>query len=127
MQLGQVVGTVVATVKSPTLRGHRVLWVRPTSFEREPDGEAFAAIDLVSAGRGEWVLYVKGREAANALPNPFNPSDRAVVAIVDEVTLEPVRGVVPLGPVRGAARHGPARGAAAQDSDGGVAPEEPEA
>jgi microcompartment protein CcmK/EutM len=85
MYLGQVVGTVVATVKTPALRGHRLLWVRPMTFARQPDGDGFAAVDLVSAGRGEWVLYVKGREAANALPDKFNPSDRAIVAIVDAV------------------------------------------
>ena len=87
MHLGQVVGTVVATAKVPSLRGHRILLVRPYTYEREPDGEIFAAIDLVSAGRGEWVYYVKGREAANALPDKFNPSDRAILGIVDTVTL----------------------------------------
>jgi microcompartment protein CcmK/EutM len=64
--------------------------VQPCDWDREPDGDAFAAVDLTSAGRGEWVLYVKGREAANALQDPFNPADRALLAIVDEVTREPV-------------------------------------
>ena len=69
MFLGQVIGTVVATVKTPAHAGHRILLVQPYTFERQPDGATFAAIDLVSAGRGEWVYYVKGREAANALPD----------------------------------------------------------
>ena len=88
MHLGQVVGTVVSTAKVPSIRGHRILLVQPYTYEREPDGEIFAAIDLVSAGRGEWIFYVKGREAANALPDKFNPSDRAILGIVDDVTLE---------------------------------------
>jgi ethanolamine utilization protein EutN len=88
MYLGQVVGTVVATVKTPSLQGHRILLVQPYTYETEPDGEIFAAIDLVSAGRGEWIFYVKGREAANALPDKFNPSDRAIMGIVDDLTLE---------------------------------------
>jgi len=95
MHLGQVLGTVVATIKTPTLRGHRILWVQPHTFERVPDGEAFAAVDLLGAGRGEWVLYVKGREAANALPDKFNPCDRTLLAIVDAVTLEPRVSAVP--------------------------------
>ena len=99
MQLARVLGTVVATVKTPVFRGHRLLWLQPYTFEREPDGEAFAAVDLVSAGRGEWVLYVKGREAANALADKQNPADRAILAIVDAVTLEPRRAV----PLPGAA------------------------
>jgi microcompartment protein CcmK/EutM len=88
MFLGQVVGTVVATVKTPAHAGHRILLVQPYTYQREPDGPAFAAIDLVSAGRGEWVYYVKGREAANALPDKFNPCDRTIMGIVDSVTLE---------------------------------------
>jgi len=90
MYLAQVTGTVVATFKTPVFTGHRILWVQPYTFGREPDGVGFAAIDLVGAGRGEWVLYVKGREAANALADQDNPADRALVAIVDAVTLEPL-------------------------------------
>jgi len=88
MHLGQVIGSVVATVKPPALQGHRILVVQPYTYGRAKDGVAFAAIDLVSAGRGEWVYYVKGREAANALPDKFNPADRAIMGIVDQVTLE---------------------------------------
>jgi microcompartment protein CcmK/EutM len=43
------------------------------------------AIDLVSAAPGQRVFYVRGREAANALPDPDNPADAAIVGIVDEV------------------------------------------
>jgi len=85
MHLGKVVGTVVATVKNPNLAGHRILMVQPYSWDRQAAGDAFAAIDLVSAGRGEWVYYVKSREAANALPDPFNPSDRTILGIVDSI------------------------------------------
>ena len=66
----------------------RILIVQPYTYEREPDGEPFAAIDLMGAGRGEWIFYVKGREAANALPDKFNPCDRTIMGIVDAVTLE---------------------------------------
>jgi len=85
MHLGKVVGTVVATVKNPNLSGHRILMVQPYTWDRQPAGELFAAIDLVSAGRGEWVYYVKSREAANALPDAFNPSDRTILGIVDAI------------------------------------------
>ena len=88
MYLGKVVGTVVATVKNPAYSGHRILLVQPTTYAGKEDGPVFAAIDLVSAGPGSWVVYVKGREAANALPDKFNPSDRTIMGIVDQVTLE---------------------------------------
>ena len=97
MQLGLVIGTVVATVKTPRLHAQRLLLVHPHTFDRKPDGDAFVAVDLVSAGRGEWVLYVKGREAANALPDAFNPADRALVAIVDAIGFEPAAPGAPPG------------------------------
>ena len=90
MYLGRVRGTVVATVKDPHLVGFRLLVVEPHTFQRQPDGRAFVAVDLVGAGQEEWVLYVKGREAANALADPFNPSDRTLLAIVDEIALSEV-------------------------------------
>jgi ethanolamine utilization protein EutN len=102
MYLGLVRGTVVATIKTPALRAQRLLIVQPMTYEREPDGDLFAAVDLVGAGRGEWIVYVKGREAANALDDKFNPSDRAILGIVDDVTLErlapePIPGARPEG------------------------------
>jgi len=88
MHLGRVRGTVVATVKTPTLGGQRLLWVEPFTWAREPEGPGFAAVDRTGAGPGTWGFYVQGREAANALDDKFNPSDRAIVGIVDAVTLE---------------------------------------
>ncbi len=99
MHLGQVVGTVVATVKTPALHAQRLLVVRPYTYQREPDGDAFVAVDLVSAGREEWVFYVKGREAANALDDKFNPADRAILGIVDAITLETLPASAPPGVV----------------------------
>lgn len=92
MFLAQVRGTLVATVKTPSLGGYPILWLQPYTFAREPDGAGFAAVDTVAAGPGGWVLYVKGREAANALRDAFNPCDRTILAIVDAVTLEPLPG-----------------------------------
>ena len=88
MHLGKVMGTVVATVKNPAHSGYRILLVQPYTYSGQEDGPVFAAIDLVAAGPGTWVYYVKGREAANALPDKTNPSDRTIMGIVDQVTLE---------------------------------------
>jgi ethanolamine utilization protein EutN len=105
MHLGKVVGTVVATIKNPNLAGHRILLVQPMTWNRQADGELFAAIDLVSAGRGEWIYYVKSREAANALANRFNPSDRTILGIVDSIECSDPSSELPPGvtPRRGTA------------------------
>jgi ethanolamine utilization protein EutN len=87
MQLGRVVGTVVATVKSPGLEGVKFLIVQPLDRYRHAVGRHVVAADGVHmAGPGEIVYVVGSREAAQALPEPFVPVDHAIVGIVDEVT-----------------------------------------
>jgi ethanolamine utilization protein EutN len=85
MHLGRVVGTVVCTVKVPSWRGQRLLLVQPTDALGEAQGRTLVAVDLVSAAPAQRVFYVRGREAANALPDPDNPADAAIVGIVDHV------------------------------------------
>jgi ethanolamine utilization protein EutN len=85
MRFARVSGTVVCTVKVPAWRGHRLLLLEPTDAAGAPQGRPFVAVDLVSAAPGQPVFYVKGREAANALPDHDNPADAAIVGIVDQV------------------------------------------
>ncbi len=92
MRLARVTGTCVATVKAPGLSGHRLLVLEPLTFELQPDGAPFVAVDTVRAGPGDVVFWVAAREAAKALPDPFNPVDAAVLGIVDEVRYAPWTG-----------------------------------
>ena len=85
MHFATVIGTVVSTVKVPSWRGHRLLMLQPTDDAGTPGGRPLVAIDLVSAAPGQRVFYVRGREAATALPDPENPADAAIVGIVDHV------------------------------------------
>lgn len=86
MQLGRVIGTVVATVRYPGLEGVKLLIVQPLSRRLEPRGEAVVAADGVAmAGPGELVYFVASREAALACPEPFVPVDHAIVGIADAV------------------------------------------
>jgi len=86
VQLGRVIGTVVATVKTPDLEGVKFLIVQPLDRRQEPKGRAVVAADGVHmAGPGELVYIVGSREAAQAMPNTFVPVDHAIVGIVDEV------------------------------------------
>ena len=89
MQLGRVMGSVVATEKAPGLEGIRFLIVQPLDKGSRPRGETVVAADAVSmAGPGELVYFVASREAAEALPERFVPVDHAIVGIVDDVHLE---------------------------------------
>jgi ethanolamine utilization protein EutN len=95
MQLGRVIGTLVATQKHPKLEGAKLLLVQPLTLDDRPRGAAVLAIDSVGAGIGEKVLVVlEGRAAGEALGRKVAPVDAAIVGIVDHVDLarEPDEG-----------------------------------
>ncbi|OFW66317.1 MAG: ethanolamine utilization protein EutN [Actinobacteria bacterium RBG_16_68_21] len=86
MQLAEVIGTVVASVKYEGLEGVKFLVVQPLDRDRQPVGRPVVAADAVAmAGPGELVYVVGSREAALAMPEPFVPVDHAIVGIVDAV------------------------------------------
>ena len=84
MNVGQIAGTLVSTVKDPNLAGRKILLVRPLNERAAP----FFALDAVGAGAGEVVLYIRGREASYAFLPDFVPCDAAIVGIVDELREE---------------------------------------
>jgi ethanolamine utilization protein EutN len=85
MNLGKVIGTVVATRKDEALVGTKMLIVQQVNLEKEPLGTPFVAVDTVGAGVGEWVLYVSGSVAPSALRKGDVPVDAAIVGIVDHL------------------------------------------
>jgi ethanolamine utilization protein EutN len=88
MQLAKVMGSVVATEKTPGLEGVRFLVIQPLDKHQNPMGATVVAADAVHmAGTGELVYFVSSREAAEALPVRWVPVDHAIVGIVDEVHL----------------------------------------
>jgi ethanolamine utilization protein EutN len=86
LHLGRVIGTVVATAKVTSLKGQRLLVVEPLDEKGLVTAAPLVAVDTVSAAPGQVIFFVKGREAANALPDNFNPCDAAIVGIPDDVT-----------------------------------------
>jgi ethanolamine utilization protein EutN len=87
VQLARVIGTVVATVKTPGLEGVKLLDIQPLVRHQRPVGSQVVAADAVHmVGPGELVYFVAAREAAQAMPDPFVPVDHAIVGIVDAVS-----------------------------------------
>jgi len=85
MQLAEVTGTLVASVKYEGLEGVRLLVVQPLDRDQRPEGDMVIAADAVDmAGPGELVYIVASREAALAMPVPFVPVDHAIVGIDDQ-------------------------------------------
>ncbi len=89
MQIGRVIGTLVATKKHHKMEGAKLLLVQPLTLEGQPRGVAVLAIDSVGAGVGEKVLIVlEGKAAGDALRRKAAPVDAAIIGIVDTVTVE---------------------------------------
>ena len=85
MMLAKVIGTVVCTVKYPTLDGRTLLLLQPVNKDGVARGRTLVAIDAVGAGVGETVYWCRGREAALAFDHEV-VSDASIVGIVDEIT-----------------------------------------
>ena len=83
MKAGIVVGSVVATYVVDGLQGHRLLVIMPVDENDNPAGDIVIACDSVGAGEGARVVWVGGKEAALALPNPRLPVDATCVAILE--------------------------------------------
>ena len=92
MQAAVVIGRVVASRKVESLEGARLLLIQPTTWEKEPMGEALVAVDTVGSGAGEFVFWVQAREAAVAMGGTdmkdTPPVDAAILGIVDGVNLQ---------------------------------------
>jgi microcompartment protein CcmK/EutM len=83
MQIAQVIGDVVVTVKDPLLTGHKLLVLQPVTPDKQPAGRTLVALDAVGAGVGEHVFFVRGREASFPFLPVETPADACVVGIVD--------------------------------------------
>lgn len=88
MNLGRVVGTVVASRKDPKLEGSKLLVVESTDTAGKPKGSRVVAVDSVGAGVGELVLYASGSSARQTEATKDRPVDAVIMAIVDEVESE---------------------------------------
>lgn len=90
MRLGRVLGTVVATVKHPTLQGHKMIDVQPEDPFGKPVGEPVVALDNLQAGPGDLVLLMEEGGSSRQILQIGEAPIRCVVAgIVDHVELAP--------------------------------------
>ncbi len=83
MQLGRVVGTLVASRKEPLLSGLTFLVVRQIDDANTETGSYVVAVDAVGAGPGEIVLYASGSSARQTEITKDRPCDAVIMAIVD--------------------------------------------
>ena len=89
MQLGRVIGTVVATRKDPKVEGKKLLIVQLMRADGTDLDDYVVAVDTVDAGFKETVLVVGGSSARMSDGCADKPIDRAIVGIVDTIDFLP--------------------------------------
>jgi ethanolamine utilization protein EutN len=88
MLIAQVIGEVVATQKTKSHEGRKILLVQPLHLDGSERGTPVLALDAVDAGVGDRVLLAtEGYSAMTAVGRPNSPIDMAVIGVIDSVTL----------------------------------------
>ncbi|MGF1530248.1 MAG: EutN/CcmL family microcompartment protein [Puniceicoccaceae bacterium] len=94
MYLGKVIGSVVSTKKDESMRGRKLLIVRPMLIDPEDPSRfkagsnTIVAIDTLGAGEGELVMFAQGSSARQAEGLKQLPVDAAIIGLVDTVSIE---------------------------------------
>jgi microcompartment protein CcmK/EutM len=87
VQIGQIAGTVVSTVKDPKLDGLKFHVVKVVDMDGKPTGSYVVAIDSVGAGTGEVVMFATGSSARQTDITKDRPVDAVIMAIVDSIEI----------------------------------------
>ena len=91
MFLARVIGQVVATKKESSMKGRKLLLVRPMLVDEEepakfrPGVNTIVAGDTHGAGTGDLVLFCQGSSARQGEGLKSLPVDASVVGLVDSV------------------------------------------
>ena len=94
MYLGKVIGSVVSTKKEQSMKGRKLLMVRPMLVDPEnpgkfkPGNNTIVAVDTLGAGEDELVMFAQGSSARQAEGLKSMPVDAAIVGLVDSVTIQ---------------------------------------
>lgn len=88
MKLCRVTGNIVATVKHPAYRGHKIMIVQPLDELQHDAGPTFLAVDLAQAGPGDTVLVMQeGNGVRQILKEPKLPIRSIIIGVVDAVSV----------------------------------------
>lgn len=94
MFVAKVTGSVVATQKVDSMKGHKLLIVEPYRIDASgrdklvTTGRTFVAVDTVGAGLGEYVLIVQGSSARLTPETKQLPVDAVIIGLVDTVSVD---------------------------------------
>ena len=86
MNLGVVRGSVDCGHRTPELVERRLVILQPADEDEKESGRPVVALDpVVHAAEGALVWFVSGSDATDALSDPSQPADAAVVGLVSSI------------------------------------------
>ena len=94
MVIALVTGSVVATQKTESMTGHKLLVVEPYRLDEKSrdrlvtTGRTFIAVDTLGAGEGQLVLVTQGSSARLTPETKSLPIDAVVIGLIDTVRIE---------------------------------------
>ena len=90
MYLAKVMGTVVASQKYAKFQGMKLLLIQPcVSSDKTlvPQGSSIVAVDCVTCGAGDLVMFTQGSSARMTECTRDSPVDAVIIGIVDSVEI----------------------------------------
>ncbi|MBN1232216.1 MAG: EutN/CcmL family microcompartment protein [Candidatus Coatesbacteria bacterium] len=88
MIIVKIMGPVVSTLKTDSLKGFKLLLVQRLDIELKGEKQALVAVDLVDAGPGDIALFVSGSSARQTTETQNKPVDGLLVGIVEQIEKE---------------------------------------
>lgn len=86
MYIGEVIGTVVATVKDDAFFSRKLLLVHRLDLDEAAEDYYDIAVDVVQAGVGDKVMVIdEGNGARQILHREVAPVRAVIVGVVDDV------------------------------------------
>ena len=85
MQIAEVIGRVVSTIKHPSMDGWRLLIAQPLGIRGQDDGDPIIVIDELGSGRGDKVIITSdGKHVQEMVKVENSPVRFATLGIVDK-------------------------------------------
>ena len=94
MFVALVTGSIVATQKTSTMTGHKLLIVEPYRLDEKKrsklvsTGRTFIAVASLGAGEGTFVLVTQGSSARMTPETKTLPIDAVIIGLVDTIQVE---------------------------------------
>ena len=79
MLLADIIGNATATVKHPTLNGHKLLIAQPLGADGAADGDPVLIIDQLGCGIGDKVIYTSDGSSVREMVGAKNTPVRFAV------------------------------------------------